>query len=118
MVLLFQRSTCSHTFEWYRHYFRRSLAVIYYFQEYCVSLKQALVVIPFFKGIELIRNSSCSHPFDEWLFFYKINCCLSFFQIYCVSIYYITFTVYLYTISNLLCIYILYQIYCVSISIY
>ena len=26
-VLLFQRSTCSYTFEWYRHYFRRPLAV-------------------------------------------------------------------------------------------
>ena len=27
-----------------------------------------LVVIPFFKGIELIRNFS--HHFDEWLIFY------------------------------------------------
>ena len=37
----------------------------YYLQGYCVSLKQALQVIPFFKGIKLIRNSSCSHTFDE-----------------------------------------------------
>ena len=26
--------------------------------------------IPIFPGIELIRNSSCRHPLDEWLFFY------------------------------------------------
>ena len=32
--------------------------------------QQAFVVIPFFKGIELIRNFSCSHQFDEWLIFY------------------------------------------------
>ena len=64
-VLLFQRSTYSHTFEWYHHYFRRPFAVMYYFQGYCVSLKEALAVIPFSKGIELIRNSSCSHPFEE-----------------------------------------------------
>ena len=69
-VLLFQRSTCSHTFEWYHHCFRRRLAVIWFFQGYCVSLKQTLVVIPFFKGIELIRNSSSSHLFDEWPSFY------------------------------------------------
>ena len=37
---------------------------------YCVFLKQALIVIPFFKGIELIRNSSCNHPLDELPFFY------------------------------------------------
>ena len=28
-----------------------------------VSFKQALAVIPIFKGIELIRKSNCSHPF-------------------------------------------------------
>ena len=39
------------------------------FQGYCVSLKQAFAVIPFFKSIELIRSSSCSHPLDEWSFF-------------------------------------------------
>ena len=39
-------------------------------QGYCISLKQEPVVIPFFKDIELIRNSSCSHPFNEWPFFY------------------------------------------------
>ena len=27
-VLLFQRSTCCHIFEWYRHFFRRPLALI------------------------------------------------------------------------------------------
>ena len=50
---VFQRSTCSHT-------------------RYCVSfLKQApAVIISFFKDIELIRKSSCSHPFDELPFFY------------------------------------------------
>ena len=35
-----------------------------------VSFKQALAVIPFFIGIELIHKSSCSHPFDELPFFY------------------------------------------------
>ena len=58
--------------------------MIQYFQEYSVSLKKALVVISFFKGIELIRNSSCNHLFDEWLSFYKTNCNHSFLQIYCV----------------------------------
>ena len=38
------------------------------FSRDCVSFKQALAVIPFFKVIELIRKSSCSHPFDELLF--------------------------------------------------
>ena len=33
--------------------------------------EQALAVIPFFKGIELISNSSCSDPFDEWPIFYN-----------------------------------------------
>ena len=37
---------------------------------YCVSFKQALAVIPFFIGIELIHKSSCSHLFDELPFFY------------------------------------------------
>ena len=37
-----------------------------FFQGYCVSLKEAL---PFFKGNELVRHSSCSHPFDGWSFF-------------------------------------------------
>ena len=83
-VLLFQRSTCSYTFDWYRHHFRRPLAVIYYFQGQCFPLKQALVIIPFFKGIELIRNSSCSHPFDELPLFYQSNCNRSLHQIYCV----------------------------------
>ena len=34
--------------------------------EYCVSLKQALAVIPFLRGIKSIHSSSCSNPFDEW----------------------------------------------------
>ena len=37
---------------------------------YCVFFKEALAVIPFFIGIELIHKSSCSHPFDELPFFY------------------------------------------------
>ena len=45
--------------------------MIYYFQGYCVSFKQALTVIPFFIGIELIHKSIGSHPFDELPFF----CC-------------------------------------------
>ena len=53
-VLLFQRGTCSHTFEWYRHYFRRQLVVIQCFQGYCLSLKKALVIVSVFKDIELI----------------------------------------------------------------
>ena len=36
----------------------------------CVSFKQALAVIPFLIGIELIHKSSCSHPFDKSPFFY------------------------------------------------
>ena len=28
------------------------------------------VIIPFFKGLELISKSSCSHPLDELFFFY------------------------------------------------
>ena len=63
-------NACSHTFEWYHQYFRRPLAVILYFQRYCVSFKQALAVIPTFKGIESICKSSCSHPFNELPFFY------------------------------------------------
>ena len=35
------------------------------FSRYYVSLKQAIAVIPFYKGIELIRNSSSRHPLDE-----------------------------------------------------
>ena len=36
-------------FEWYHHYWNKHSQVI-----------------SFFKGIELIRNSSCSHPFEEY----------------------------------------------------
>ena len=40
----------------------------------------------YLKGIELIRNSSCSHPFDECeatrILLKKNNCSLSLFQIY------------------------------------
>ena len=82
-----QRSSCNHklyisdVFDRY-FYLRRIFIsdVLSLFQETTCSglvflkgivfLLNALVVIPFFKGIELIRNSSCSHPFDEWLFFY------------------------------------------------
>ena len=41
------RSTRSHTFEWYHFYFRRPLAVTWYFQEYFVCFKQALAIILF-----------------------------------------------------------------------
>ena len=54
----------------YIYYFKRPLAVTYYFQGNCVSFKQVLAVITFFKGIELIPKSSCSQPFDELPFFY------------------------------------------------
>ena len=40
------------------------------FLKVIVSLKQALVVIPFFKGIELICDSSCSHLMNGPFFFY------------------------------------------------
>ena len=63
-------------------YFTGALAAIYlsgtviisegqlqWFNGYCVFLKQALAVKVFFKGIELIRNSSCSYPFNVWPFF-------------------------------------------------
>ena len=60
-----QRNACSRRFEWYHHYFRRSLAVTQYFQEYYVSFKQALTVIPNFKCIELIPKSCCSHLFNK-----------------------------------------------------
>ena len=50
--------------------FTRPLTVIYYFQVYCVSFKQALAITPFFVGIKLIHKSSYSHPFDELPFFY------------------------------------------------
>ena len=43
--------------------------MIFYFIRYCDSLKQVLAVTTFFKGIELICNSSCRHSFDERLFF-------------------------------------------------
>ena len=52
------------------NYFMRPLTVIYLFHWYCASLDQALAVIPYFKGSESIRRSSCSHPFDGWPFFY------------------------------------------------
>ena len=63
--MLFQRSTCSHTFECYRHYFKSSPAVI-------SSLKGIVFLwTKFFKGIAVIRNSSCSHPLNKWPFFYN-----------------------------------------------
>ena len=66
-------------------YFKRALTAIHLrctiiFQEATCSdlvfstvmlfFKQALAVIPFFIGIELIHKSSCNHPFDELPFFY------------------------------------------------
>ena len=52
--MLFQRSICSDTFEWYHCYFRRPLVVIKYCQGYCVSLKQALAVIPFYSKVSIL----------------------------------------------------------------
>ena len=51
---------------------------------YCVSLKQALEIIPVFKDIESIRYSRSSNPFDEWPFFLwqKSSCSHTFFHIY------------------------------------
>ena len=40
------------------------------FKGFVTLCKKHLLSSLFFKGIELIRNSSCSHSFDEWLFFY------------------------------------------------
>ena len=85
---LFQSSTCSHTFEWYHHYFRRLLAVIWYFQGYCVSFKQALSVIPFFLGmvnlqaqsqpsillVTLLKSNSTTHSFNFTVFLQNRNC--------------------------------------------
>ena len=51
---LFQEATCSDSV----------------FSTVLCFFKQALAVIPFFIGIELIHKSSCSHPFDELPFFY------------------------------------------------
>ena len=81
--IVISRSTCSHAFQWYRHYFSRPITVIWYFQWYCISLKQAPAIIPFFRGIDLIRNFSVSHLFDEWpLLLWKSNWSHSFSQMY------------------------------------
>ena len=50
---LSQEVTCSDLLQWY-----------------CVPFKQSLAIITFFKGIQLIRNSSRSSTFNEWLFFH------------------------------------------------
>ena len=68
-VLFFPESNCSHTFEWYQLFHEATYSDLP-FHWYCTSLDQALAVIPFFKGSESIRRSSCSHPFDGWPFFY------------------------------------------------
>ena len=57
---LFQESFCSDLWV-----FVVTFAISLVFSRVLFSLKQALVVIPFSKGIELIRNSNCSYPFDE-----------------------------------------------------
>ena len=59
--------------------------MIQYFHRYCCSFKHALVVIPFSKGIELIRQSSFSHPFDELHFFYhkRLNAATHLFKLVC-----------------------------------
>ena len=81
-------------------YFKGALAVMYlsgtiiipggclqwssFFEGYCVSLKQALAVISFFKGIESIHHSSCRHQVHDTSGFrheYK-DCSHSFFPRY------------------------------------
>ena len=73
-VLLFQRSTFSHTFDGtdiisgdpfqWSSFLKGTVKQ--------ASLKQALAIIPFIKGTELIHHSNCSHSFDEWpVFYYK-----------------------------------------------
>ena len=68
-VLLFQRSICSHAFA-VMPYFERPFVVIQLSQGLFACLKQALLVISFFRDTKLIRHSSWSHPFNEWPFFY------------------------------------------------
>ena len=41
-------------------------------------MKQAPAIIPFFKGIKLIRSSSCGHPLMTSI------CSQTFFQVYCI----------------------------------
>ena len=47
------------------------MAVTKYFQRHCASLNEALAVSPFFEGIGLKQDSSCSYSFHEWPFFYN-----------------------------------------------
>ena len=58
-VSLFHESSCGHPFlnGYGNFYCSHELRIYNVFDRYL-------------KGIELIRNSSCSHPFDEWLFFH------------------------------------------------
>ena len=58
-MLLFPRSSCSHTFEWYRHYFRTLLTMIL---ATVFLLKQTLAVIPFFKANSQFHFS---HPYSD-----------------------------------------------------
>ena len=51
-------------------YFERPFVVIQLSQGLFACLKQALLVISFFRDTKLIRHSSWSHPFNEWPFFY------------------------------------------------
>ena len=37
---------------------------------YCISLEQVVAAMPFFRSIELYRNSSSIHLIDEWPYLY------------------------------------------------
>ena len=65
--MLFQRITCSHTFEWYNHYFRRPLALVF---SRILCFFETATFHPVFQRYWVYSQFSCSHPFDEWLFCY------------------------------------------------
>ena len=78
-VLLFQRSTRSHTFAWYRHY--HSFQWYSFFKLLC-SLEQTLAVIPFSKGTELIiipitATHSIITPWFQACIYWKMVCYLT-----------------------------------------
>ena len=69
-MLLFQRSTRSHIFEWHHHYFRRPLAVIRYFWGYYVSLNKNLQSALFSKVLSKFAIPfAVIHSINESLFF-------------------------------------------------
>lgn len=72
-------------FEWYRHVICSggSTQSDLVFYGYSVSLKQAFAAMPSFKGIQLIRHTSCIHS-DHYSIIKKSSCSHAFFQIYYV----------------------------------